>query len=131
MRSESVEERDNRLKMLREKQNEERQKKLEELKAQALDAQRFREKKEEERRKRIEELRTRDNDRRQQVSIFICKITIKFNDPCRVLFILLRAKFRCLCISHNLGNILFLLNFVVILSNTLDYFFYVCVCVCV
>lgn len=54
--------------MLREKQNEERQRKLEELKAQALAAQRFRELKEEERRRRIEELRMRDNDRRQQVS---------------------------------------------------------------
>lgn len=53
--------------MLREKQNEERHKKLEELKAQALAAQRFREMKEEERRRRIEELRLRDNDRRQQV----------------------------------------------------------------
>lgn len=71
VRSESVEERESRLKMLREKQNEERQRKLEELKAQALAAQRFRELKEEERRRRIEELRLRDNDRRQQVSLTI------------------------------------------------------------
>lgn len=53
--------------MLREKQNEERQRKLEELKAQALAAQQFREMKEQERKKRLEELRVRENDRRQQV----------------------------------------------------------------
>lgn len=53
--------------MLREKQNEERQKKLEELKAQALAAQQFREKTEQERRRRIEEIRIKENDRRQLV----------------------------------------------------------------
>jgi len=40
---------------------------LEELKQQALAAQKFREQKEEERRRRIDELRQRDNDRRHQV----------------------------------------------------------------
>lgn len=66
-RSENSEEREQRLKMLRDKQNEERQKKLEELKAQALAAQQFREMKELERKKRLEELKLKENDRRQQV----------------------------------------------------------------
>lgn len=66
-RSESTEEREQRLKMLRDKQNEERQRKLEELKAQALAAQQFREMKEQERKKRLEELRLKESDRRQQV----------------------------------------------------------------
>lgn len=52
-----------RAKLVRERQNEERQRKLEELRQQALAAQRFREQREEERRKRIDELRSRDNDR--------------------------------------------------------------------
>ncbi|KAK3931864.1 Reticulocyte-binding protein 2-like protein a [Frankliniella fusca] len=60
-------EREERLRVLREKQNEERQRKLEELKQQALAAQKFREQKEEERRRRIEEMRQRDGDRRHQV----------------------------------------------------------------
>uniref|UniRef100_A0A336K9C3 CSON004601 protein n=1 Tax=Culicoides sonorensis TaxID=179676 RepID=A0A336K9C3_CULSO len=60
-------EREEKIKLMKEKQNEERQRKLEELKAQALAAQKFREQKEEERRKRMEELRNRENDRRQQV----------------------------------------------------------------
>ncbi|XP_063234228.1 uncharacterized protein LOC134537572 isoform X12 [Bacillus rossius redtenbacheri] len=60
-------EREERIRALRERQGEERQRKLEELKQQALAAQRFREQKEEERRRRIEELRLRDNDRRHQV----------------------------------------------------------------
>ncbi|GAB0092932.1 hypothetical protein DMENIID0001_079840 [Sergentomyia squamirostris] len=60
-------EREDRIRMVRERQNEERQRKLEELKAQALAAQRFREQKEEERRKRLEESRMRDSDRRSQV----------------------------------------------------------------
>ncbi|CAH0766828.1 unnamed protein product [Bemisia tabaci] len=59
--------REERLKILREKQNEERQRKLEELKQQALAAQKFREQKEEERRRRMEELRMRDSDKRHQV----------------------------------------------------------------
>ncbi|XP_017765680.1 PREDICTED: MAP7 domain-containing protein 1 [Eufriesea mexicana] len=54
-----------RAKLVRERQNEERQRKLEELRQQALAAQRFREQREEERRKRIDELRSRDNDRRE------------------------------------------------------------------
>ncbi|XP_076641943.1 uncharacterized protein LOC143352873 isoform X15 [Halictus rubicundus] len=56
-----------RAKLVRERQNEERQRKLEELRQQALAAQRFREQREEERRRRIDELRSRDNDRRNQV----------------------------------------------------------------
>lgn len=48
---------------MRERQNEERQRKLEELRNQALVAQKFREQREEERRRRIDELRLRDNDR--------------------------------------------------------------------
>ncbi|XP_034935912.1 titin homolog isoform X3 [Chelonus insularis] len=56
-----------RAKLVRERQNEERQRKLEELKQQALAAQRFREQRDEERRRRIEELRLKDNDRRSQV----------------------------------------------------------------
>ncbi|XP_043499269.1 MAP7 domain-containing protein 2 isoform X5 [Polistes fuscatus] len=56
-----------RARLVRERQNEERQRKLEELRQQALAAQRFREQREEERRKRIDELRSRDNDRRNQV----------------------------------------------------------------
>lgn len=56
-----------RLKCLKEKQNEERQRKLEEIKAQALAAQRFKEQKEQERRKRLEELKGKEDVRRQQV----------------------------------------------------------------
>ncbi|XP_011502078.1 PREDICTED: uncharacterized protein LOC105365572 [Ceratosolen solmsi marchali] len=56
-----------RAKLVRDRQNEERQRKLEELRQQALAAQRFREQREEERRRRIEELRNRDYDRRSQV----------------------------------------------------------------
>uniref|UniRef100_A0A0A9YWU7 Reticulocyte-binding protein 2 a n=1 Tax=Lygus hesperus TaxID=30085 RepID=A0A0A9YWU7_LYGHE len=59
--------REERLRILKEKQNEERQRKLDELKQQALAAQKFREQKEEERRRRLEELRLRDTDRRHQV----------------------------------------------------------------
>ncbi|XP_044257514.1 MAP7 domain-containing protein 1-like isoform X2 [Tribolium madens] len=56
-----------RIKNLKEKQNEERQKRLEEMKAQAFAAQRFKEQKELERRKRLEELRCKEDVRRQQV----------------------------------------------------------------
>lgn len=52
-----------RAKLVRERQNEERQRKLEELRQQAIAAQRFREQREEERRRRIDELKSRDNDR--------------------------------------------------------------------
>ncbi|XP_054269992.1 MAP7 domain-containing protein 1-like isoform X4 [Macrosteles quadrilineatus] len=63
----SQRDREERLRILKEKQNEERQRKLDELKQQALAAQKFREQKEEERRRRMEELRLRDTDRRHQV----------------------------------------------------------------
>ncbi|XP_046669498.1 MAP7 domain-containing protein 1 isoform X3 [Homalodisca vitripennis] len=63
----SQRDREERLRIVKERQNEERQKKLEELKQQALAAQKFREQKEEERRRRMEELRLRDSDRRLQV----------------------------------------------------------------
>ncbi|XP_068916725.1 MAP7 domain-containing protein 1-like isoform X4 [Tenebrio molitor] len=56
-----------RLKNLKERQNEERQKKLEEIKAQALAAQRFKEQKEMERRRRLEDLKGKEDVRRQQV----------------------------------------------------------------
>ncbi|XP_063928898.1 MAP7 domain-containing protein 1-like isoform X2 [Zophobas morio] len=56
-----------RLKNLKERQNEERQKKLEEIKAQALAAQRFKEQKEQERRRRLEDLKGKEDVRRQQV----------------------------------------------------------------
>ncbi|KAJ8923652.1 hypothetical protein NQ315_010232 [Exocentrus adspersus] len=62
-----VADKDARLRSVKDRQNEERQKKLEEIKAQALAAQRFKEQKEEERRRRLEELRIRDDVRRQQV----------------------------------------------------------------
>lgn len=52
-----------RAKLVRDRQNEERQRKLDEMRQQALAAQRFREQREEERRRRIDELRSRDNDR--------------------------------------------------------------------
>ncbi|XP_076394201.1 uncharacterized protein LOC100883133 isoform X28 [Megachile rotundata] len=58
-----------RARLVRERQNEERQRKLEELRQQALAAQRFREQREEERRRRIDELRSRDNDS----SLFHCR----------------------------------------------------------
>ncbi|XP_066247571.1 MAP7 domain-containing protein 2 isoform X8 [Euwallacea similis] len=56
-----------RLRSLKERQNEERQKKLEEIKTQALAAQRFKEQKEQERRKRLDEMRVKDDTRRHQV----------------------------------------------------------------
>lgn len=60
--------RDERLRLIKDQQNLERQKKLDELKAQAFAAQKYREQKEEERKRRIEEMRLRENDKRQQVS---------------------------------------------------------------
>uniref|UniRef100_T1PGY8 MAP7 (E-MAP-115) family protein n=2 Tax=Musca domestica TaxID=7370 RepID=T1PGY8_MUSDO len=63
----AAKERDDKLKVARERQNEERQRKIEELKAQAEAAQRYREQKEEERRRRIEEIRQRDSEKRTQV----------------------------------------------------------------
>ncbi|XP_036336526.1 ensconsin isoform X10 [Rhagoletis pomonella] len=59
--------RDEKLKFARDRQNEERQRKIEELRAQAEAAQRYREQKEEERRRRIEEIRQRDTEKRHQV----------------------------------------------------------------
>ncbi|XP_017842854.1 ensconsin isoform X5 [Drosophila busckii] len=59
--------RDEKLRYARERQNEERQKKIEELRAQAEAAQRYREQKEEQRRRRIEEIRVRDTEKRSQV----------------------------------------------------------------
>lgn len=47
----------------------ERQRKLDELKAQAFAAQKYREQKEEERKRRIDDMRLRENDKRQQVKI--------------------------------------------------------------
>lgn len=63
--------RDDRLRLIKDRQNEERQKKLEELKAQALAAQKYREQKEEERKRRIDDMRLKENDKRQQVSMII------------------------------------------------------------
>lgn len=54
--------------MVKDRQNEERQRKLEELKNQALAAQKYREQKEDERKRRMEELRNKELDRKQQVS---------------------------------------------------------------
>lgn len=52
---------------MRDKQNEERQKKLDEIKAQALAAQRFRDQKMHERQQRMEEMKMKEDLRRQQV----------------------------------------------------------------
>merc|ERR1712013_344003 len=60
-------EREEKVRRIREQQDEERKRKLEELKQHALQAQRFREQQENERRKHIDELRSKDMDRRQQV----------------------------------------------------------------
>ncbi|KAH8329672.1 hypothetical protein KR074_007483, partial [Drosophila pseudoananassae] len=59
--------REEKLRYARDRQNEERQRKIEELRAQAEAAQRYREQKEEERRRRIEEIRVRDTEKRHQV----------------------------------------------------------------
>ncbi|XP_034655519.1 ensconsin isoform X4 [Drosophila subobscura] len=59
--------REEKLKYARDRQNEERQKKIEELRSQAEAAQRYREQKEEERRRRIEDMRVRDTEKRHQV----------------------------------------------------------------
>ncbi|XP_072402139.1 uncharacterized protein [Diabrotica undecimpunctata] len=56
-----------RLRTLKDRQNDERQRKLEEIKAQALAAQVFKEQKEQERRKRLDDLKCRDDERRLQV----------------------------------------------------------------
>lgn len=59
--------REERLRQIKDQQNLERQRKLDELKAQAIAAQKYREQKEEERKRRIDEMRMRENDKRQQV----------------------------------------------------------------
>ncbi|XP_043283099.1 ensconsin-like isoform X13 [Venturia canescens] len=56
-----------RAKLVRDRQNEERQRRIEEMRQQAFAAQRFREQREVERKRRIDELRSRDSDRRNQV----------------------------------------------------------------
>ncbi|XP_026820694.1 ensconsin-like isoform X16 [Rhopalosiphum maidis] len=63
----AIKDREERLRLVREKHDEERQRKLDELKQQALAVQRYREQKEEERRRRLDEMRLRDTERRQQV----------------------------------------------------------------
>merc|ERR1740128_544283 len=60
-------EREERMKRIKESQEDERRRKLDELKVHAVNAQKFREQQEQERRRHIEELRSRDMDRRQQV----------------------------------------------------------------
>merc|ERR1719480_192882 len=60
-------EREERVRRLRESQEEDRRRKLEELKQHALQAQKFREQQEAERRRHIESLRSKDMDRRQAV----------------------------------------------------------------
>ncbi|KAH8379984.1 hypothetical protein KR009_008323 [Drosophila setifemur] len=65
--SQASKDREEKLRYARDRQNEERQRKIEELRAQAEAAQRYREQKEEERRRRIEEIRTRDTEKRHQV----------------------------------------------------------------
>lgn len=63
----SHKDKEDRLRLVKERQNEERQRKLEELKAQALAAQKYREQKDEERRRRIDDMKARDADRRTAV----------------------------------------------------------------
>lgn len=60
--------REERLRQIKDQQNLERQRKLDELKAQAIAAQKYREQKEEERKRRIDDMRVRENDKRQQVT---------------------------------------------------------------
>lgn len=60
-------EKESKIRSFKERQNEERHKKLEEIKAQAMAAQRFKEEKEQERRRRLEEMRLKDDTRRHQV----------------------------------------------------------------
>lgn len=67
--------REERLRMVKDRQNEERQRKLEELKNQAIAAQKYREQKEDERKRRMEELRHKELDRKQQVKLTKMKFT--------------------------------------------------------
>lgn len=64
---ESIADKEDRLRRVKERHTEERQRKLDELKAQALAAQKYREQKDEERRRRIEDMKARDADRRTAV----------------------------------------------------------------
>lgn len=74
-------------KLVRDRQNEERQRKLEELRQQALAAQRFRVKREVERRRRIDELKSRDSER------YIQKIQSPFlQNPLVVKILKIRRK---------------------------------------
>ncbi|XP_064488195.1 ensconsin-like isoform X2 [Ornithodoros turicata] len=59
--------REERIRMVKERQEEERTRRLQEFQLSAQAAQQYREQQEEERRRRIEELRQRDQERRQQV----------------------------------------------------------------
>lgn len=68
--SPTARDREDRLRLMKDRQNEERQKKLVELRAQAEAAQIYREQKEQERKRRMEELRLKENDKKQQVSYF-------------------------------------------------------------
>lgn len=72
--------REERLRQIKDQQNLERQRKLDELKAQAIAAQKYREQKEEERKRRIDEMRMRENDKRQQVTQQPCEITPKHSN---------------------------------------------------
>lgn len=65
-----AEPREEKIRAVRERQAEERLRRLEELKKQALEAQLIREQKEAERRKRMDELRVKENERRSQVWTF-------------------------------------------------------------
>ncbi|XP_037036285.1 ensconsin isoform X11 [Bradysia coprophila] len=65
--NDEAKEREDRLRIVKDRQNEERQRKLEELKNQAIAAQKYREQKEDERKRRMEELRHKELDRKQQV----------------------------------------------------------------
>lgn len=62
-----ADDREVRIRTFKERQNEERQKKLEEMKKQAMAAQQFKEQKEYERRQRLEEIRSKEDSRRLQV----------------------------------------------------------------
>lgn len=62
-----ADDREARIKSFKDRQNEERQRKLDEMKAQAMAAQRFKEQKEQERRQRLDDIRSKEDSRRLQV----------------------------------------------------------------
>lgn len=68
--------REDKIRVLREKQTEERLRRLEDLKKHALEAQQLREQKEAERRRRMDELRVKETERRSQVYYFDLKFLI-------------------------------------------------------